>query len=211
MTGATPRGRSLDTSYVIEASAGTGKTTQLVQRIVDVIAAGADVERIAAVTFTVAAAGEMKLRIGEKLEQAGHAHAVRRLERAFVGTIHAFCANMLRQRPVEAGVDPGFEELAEPERVFANVFHPWLQERLSDASPVLHRTFARLAWRDERPGGKPPVQALQDCAWELMQWRDYPAPWTRHEFQRDTEVDTLLAAADDVLAFRERCDRKDDD
>ena len=159
MTGATPSGRSLDTSYVIEASAGTGKTTQLVQRIVDVIAAGADVERIAAVTFTVAAAGEMKLRIGEKLEQAGHAHAVRRLERAFVGTIHAFCANMLRQRPVEAGVDPGFEELAEPERVFANVFHPWLQERLSESSPVLHRTFAAACvaggearWKATSPG-----------------------------------------------------------
>jgi ATP-dependent helicase/nuclease subunit A len=68
-----------------------------VQRIVDAIASGADVDRIAAVTFTVAAAGEMKLRIGQKLEAAGETAAVRRLERAFIGTIHAFCANMLRQ------------------------------------------------------------------------------------------------------------------
>jgi ATP-dependent exoDNAse (exonuclease V) beta subunit len=172
-----------------------------------VIAAGAEIERIAAVTFTVAAAGQMKLRIGQKLEQAGHAGVVRRLERAFVGTIHAFCANMLRQRPVEAGVDPAFEELAEPERVFSRVFESWLRERLSAGSPVLRRSFARLAWRDERRG-KSPVQSLQDCAWELTQWRDHPAPWTRREFNRDAEIDSLVKAADAVIALRDRSDRK---
>lgn len=187
--------RPLETSVVIEASAGTGKTTQLVDRIVEVIAAGADVERIAAVTFTVAAAGEMKLRIGQKLEQAGQIAAVRRLERAFVGTIHAFCSNMLRQRPVEAGVDPGFEELAEPERVFARVFDRWLQEQLAAGSPVLRRCFARLAWRDERRG-KTPVQSLRDSAWNLVEWRDYPGVWSRRNFDRNAELDSLLHAAE---------------
>ena len=59
----------LDQSWVVEASAGTGKTTALVNRIVEVIAAGTPVEKIVAVTFTHAAAGNMKLRVRHELEQ----------------------------------------------------------------------------------------------------------------------------------------------
>jgi len=59
----------LDQSWVVEASAGTGKTTALVNRMVEVIAAGTPVEAIVAVTFTHAAAGNMKLRVRHELEQ----------------------------------------------------------------------------------------------------------------------------------------------
>src|SRR5271166_2976947 len=88
----------LDRSWVVEASAGTGKTTALVGRIVEVIADGTPVESIAAVTFTHAAAGNMKLRVRQELEarRAGEADdvargrlalAARTLDRAFIGTI----------------------------------------------------------------------------------------------------------------------------
>ena len=63
------RRSDLDRSWVVEASAGTGKTTALVDRIVEVIAAGTPVETIVAVTFTHAAAGNMKLRVRHELEQ----------------------------------------------------------------------------------------------------------------------------------------------
>src|SRR4051794_33817076 len=59
----------LDRSWVVEASAGTGKTTALVHRIVEVIAGGTAVDKIVAVTFTHAAAGNMKLRVRHELEQ----------------------------------------------------------------------------------------------------------------------------------------------
>ena len=59
----------LDRSWVVEASAGTGKTTALVDRMVEVIAAGTPVETIVAVTFTHAAAGNMKLRVRHELER----------------------------------------------------------------------------------------------------------------------------------------------
>ena len=59
----------LDRSWVVEASAGTGKTTALVNRIVEAIAAGTAVDKIVAVTFTHAAAGNMKLRVRHELEQ----------------------------------------------------------------------------------------------------------------------------------------------
>src|SRR5437899_6651305 len=87
----------LDQSWVVEASAGTGKTTALVNRIVEVIAAGTPVETIVAGTFTLAAAGNMRLRVRHELEQrrAGEldpavqdrlAEAARSLDRAFIGT-----------------------------------------------------------------------------------------------------------------------------
>jgi ATP-dependent exoDNAse (exonuclease V) beta subunit len=60
----------LDRSWVVEASAGTGKTTALVDRIVEVIAAGTPVETIVAVTFTHAAAGNMKLRVRQARPRA---------------------------------------------------------------------------------------------------------------------------------------------
>src|SRR6478672_9855608 len=138
----------LDQSWVVEASAGTGKTTALVNRIVEVIADGTPVDRIVAVTFTHAAAGNMKLRVRHELERR-RAHepdpdvrsrlgdAARSLDRAFIGTIHAFCAQLLRRRPVEARVDPVFQELAQPDalRVFGRVFRRWFEQRLASPSP----------------------------------------------------------------------------
>jgi ATP-dependent helicase/nuclease subunit A len=178
----------LDLSWVVEASAGTGKTTALVNRIVETIAAGTPVETIVAVTFTHAAAGNMKLRVRHELEQRGASllaapgqadasvsqmrdrlsKAARSLDRAFIGTIHAFCAQLLHRRPVEAGVDPVFQELAQPEalRVFGRVFQRWIERRLASPSPALVRALARLSWREERDGLEP-LDALRQAAWLL--------------------------------------------
>src|SRR5689334_12577578 len=187
----------LDQSWVVEASAGTGKTTALVERIAQVIAAGTAVDRIVAVTFTHAAAGNMKLRVRHELEQRRAreldpairerlAEAARTLDRAFIGTIHAFCAQLLRRRPVEAGVDPVFQELAQPDamRVFAGVFRRWLERRLASPSPAIARALGRLAWRAGR-GSAGPIESLRDAAWSLAEWRDFDAPWERRDFDRD--------------------------
>src|SRR5690606_8348173 len=61
--------RPLPVSCILDASAGTGKTTQLVRRIVSTMTSGVRPENIVAVTFTNAAAGEMKLRVRQKLEE----------------------------------------------------------------------------------------------------------------------------------------------
>lgn len=95
----------LDTTLLVEAAAGTGKTTALVDRILALVAAPkCAAENLAAVTFTRKAAGELRERLRQKLPGA---------ERCFIGTIHSFCARLLRERPVEAGVPPDFEELDE--------------------------------------------------------------------------------------------------
>ncbi|TMB09698.1 MAG: hypothetical protein E6J71_27720, partial [Deltaproteobacteria bacterium] len=95
---------------------------QLVRRMVSVLAAGRGrLDGMVAVTFTDSAAGELKLRLRAAIEaarqdpasgDAGRARltdALPQLEEARIGTIHSFCVDLLRERPVEAGVDPLFE------------------------------------------------------------------------------------------------------
>ena len=111
----------LDTTLVIEAAAGTGKTTALVSRIVAVIASGrATLDRIVAVTFTEKAAGEFKLRLREEIER-GRTNAQATPQRRAL--LRSRCPNWKRrgsarfirfaptccsERPVEAGIDPRF-------------------------------------------------------------------------------------------------------
>src|SRR5438552_3939113 len=100
---------ALDETLVVEAAAGTGKTTELVNRILLVLATGrARVDEIVAVTFTEKAAGELKLRLRQRLDEERRAtrdsaaaarleDAVQNLEEAHVSTIHGFCADLLRE------------------------------------------------------------------------------------------------------------------
>ena len=200
---------ALDTTLIVEAAAGTGKTTALVGRIVRIIAEGkAEVGGIVAVTFTEKAAGELKLRLREKLDSArvatGHDdkararldRALTQLEEAHVGTIHAFCADLLRERPVEAGVDPLFEVLTEPAsaRLFDEAFGRWLQEILAEPPEGVRRALRRSAFGGEDG----PVDRLRKAAWDLAQWRDFTAPWTRNPFDRDHEIDDLVALLHEV-------------
>ncbi len=97
---------------VLEASAGTGKTRVLVDRYVRLIRLGIAPRHILAVTFTRKAAAEMRERVLEQL-RSEVSHAV--LADIQVATIDAFCFGLLREFPLEAGVDPGFEIADETE------------------------------------------------------------------------------------------------
>lgn len=117
----------LDTTFLVEAGAGSGKTTSLVERMVALLRSGrTGIDTLAAVTFTRKAAAQLRGRFQVSLERARLAEedaaararldaALTGLERSFIGTIHSFCARLLRERPVEAGVDPDFRELEEHE------------------------------------------------------------------------------------------------
>ena len=144
--------RSRGETLVLEAGAGTGKTTLLVDRIESLILDGdALVTEVAAVTFTENAAATLKLRLRERLERArarpdlpedARARAtvaIDTLERAQVSTIHALCAAILQERPLECGVVPGFRtaDEAQAEALFAEAWDEWLSERLDASDPVL--------------------------------------------------------------------------
>lgn len=150
--------RDHTTSFVLEAGAGTGKTTLLIDRIECLILSGhASLEEIAAVTFTEIAATTLKLRLRERLERARveagipaaererAARALDVIERAQVSTIHALCGAILQERPLECGVPPGFRmaDEAETDRLFAEAWSEWLDMRLVHGDPVLAEALDR--------------------------------------------------------------------
>src|SRR5215813_2941826 len=93
----------------VDAGPGSGKTTVLVEYFRRLVEAGVDPLRILAITFTEKAAGNMR----KKLAGAFHEDPVIRakLERAWVSTVHGFCARLLRENAVFAGIDPEFAVL----------------------------------------------------------------------------------------------------
>jgi ATP-dependent helicase/nuclease subunit A len=111
-------------NVVLEASAGTGKTSVLVARYVNLLKAGVDPANILAITFTRKAAAEMRERIVKELRDAAARSEFDRarwidlrdrLADIAITTIDAFCLSLLREFPLEADVDPGFDMADETE------------------------------------------------------------------------------------------------
>ncbi|MBI5248830.1 MAG: UvrD-helicase domain-containing protein [Desulfomonile tiedjei] len=114
----------LDKSMLVEAAAGTGKTTSMIQRMTALLETGrCPISKLAAVTFTRKSAAELRSRFQIELESRcrnapeRNKHSLEeassQVDRCFIGTIHSFCARLLRERPVEAKVDLSFEEIDE--------------------------------------------------------------------------------------------------
>jgi len=149
----------LDVNILVEAGAGSGKTTSLVDRLMAYVERGDPVDGLAAVTFTRKAAGELRERFQLALEArirecrattgSGDAaaaavgetceRALAGLDGAFLGTIHSFCARLLRERPIAAGLDPSFEEVTEAawERLWVDFWRRWVEERLIADDPMI--------------------------------------------------------------------------
>jgi len=96
--------RQLDACIV--AGPGSGKTTVLVEYFRRLVAEGVDPLRILAITFTEKAAGNMRKKLAAAFEDKNELRA--HLERAWVSTVHGFCARLLHENAVFAGVDPEF-------------------------------------------------------------------------------------------------------
>jgi ATP-dependent helicase/nuclease subunit A len=164
----------LQTTFLVEAGAGSGKTTCLVTRMVALVTSGtARVEQIAAVTFTRKAAAELRERFQEALEQAARGtggeadrarEALQHLGETALGTIHAFCARLLRERPIEAGLDPAFQEVeeADAERLLGRAWQDYLEQARATGDPA-GAALARL--------GIAPA-ALQDLFTTMSRFRD---------------------------------------
>jgi ATP-dependent helicase/nuclease subunit A len=117
----------LDKTMAVSAGAGSGKTRVLVRRFSSLLVGNlAELEEIAAITFTNKAAAEMKQRIREQLQEITKTvgegaererleTVVRRIEGAQISTIHSFCANVLQSYPLEAGIDAEISLLEETE------------------------------------------------------------------------------------------------
>ena len=166
----------LDHSYLLQAGAGTGKTTVLLDRVKEVLKTEIPLERIAVITFTEKAAGELKLRLRRNMEEmiaaadpdsGWGAHLKRSLEsldRATISTIHAFAASLLRERPVEANVDPrfGVTDQLGGAMLMEETWQRWIEGQLSGSAPALSRAL-RLGVT---------VEQIRLLAQEIVEQRD---------------------------------------
>ena len=96
----------------VSAGAGTGKTTVIVERFCKAVCErGLDVDSLLVITYTERAAGELRGRIRKRLHELGRHDLERRLDGAWISTIHGFCHRLLKAHPFAAGIDPRFRVL----------------------------------------------------------------------------------------------------
>ncbi|NQT35262.1 UvrD-helicase domain-containing protein [bacterium] len=115
--------RKIKGSMVVEAGAGTGKTSLLIERIVSLLSEFS-ITDLVAITFTEKAAGELRDRLRQALEAKVISkkndkpdpkilNALDNIDRAAISTIHSFASSLIRERPFEVGLEPDFQHFDE--------------------------------------------------------------------------------------------------
>jgi ATP-dependent helicase/nuclease subunit A len=135
---------SLAGELCISAGAGSGKTRVLAERFVAAVrpdsqVAGwdpAEVGEVLTVTFTDRAAGEIAERVRRVLIEHGLVEKARRVDEAWISTIHGLCTRLLRTHALEAGLDPHFTVIppAEAGALREEVFEALLRDRIADGT-----------------------------------------------------------------------------
>ena len=140
----------------VVAGPGSGKTRVLVERFWWLIREqGISPQRILAITFTEKAATEIRQRLAK--EFAGQAEIREQVERAYVSTVHGFCARLLRENPIAAGLDPAFVVLDGPQGAaeLEDAAHQAL-DRLYRARPGELRELMEAIYVSTRSEGRLP-------------------------------------------------------
>ncbi|MEE9277368.1 MAG: UvrD-helicase domain-containing protein [Dehalococcoidia bacterium] len=186
--------RDLDTSIFLQAGAGTGKTSVLVGRLIEVVRTGrAELRETVAITFTEKAAGELRDRVRRELyhalqsadaaEAARLRRAIAQVDSAHIETIHAFASSLLRERPLDAGLDPNFTVLdaVSEQLAFDQDWQDWLwSEEEGSARPRIERCL-RLGLRlDQLRGLAHTIAEFRDLA-PRQQAQPVPPPQGEYE------------------------------
>ncbi len=209
--------QDLDANLLVEAGAGSGKTTSLVARMAALVESGrARAKDIAAVTFTRKAASQLAQKFQAELEKraasldAGDSVKVRledaisSLDEVFLGTIHSFCARLLRERPLEVGLDPNFRQMADGEMA-ADRDRYWTEH----LELLAHKGDPRLAQLDDTGLDPGQIRGAHEAILENpdVDFSKPPAqPPDRQTIQRlRRELDALLDQGRELLPeFRPR-------
>lgn len=173
-------------TLLVSAAAGSGKTAVLVERIIKKITDETnptDIDRLFVVTFTNAAAAEMKERIGKRLtqlvaESPEDRHLQRQLlalPRAAISTVDGFCANLLRENAYRLDISPQFK-IAE-EQQLSLLRSEALQEALDECYRLRDPNFLNLAASMSNGKNDRALMASVDRIFTFIQSHPYPDQW----------------------------------
>lgn len=219
---------ALDRTLLVEAGAGSGKTSVLAGRAAFLLASGRRPQEIAAITFTELAAGELRERVCAFVAELARGHvrpdlacafpdgpspeqrralqaAMAEIDELVCTTIHGFCQRLLTPYPVEAGMDPGAAvmDAGAGDTLFTEVLETWLHDRLSveqHSGDLLLALFANNA--DETDA------LLREVA---AQMRRHPAANVPHVDQREDAVVELRNAVQTFRSFLRRAPCQEDE
>lgn len=187
---------NFETTFFVEAGAGTGKTRELVARIVGMVAAGVlTMDGLVAITFTEAAAAELRDRVRQGLaeraadssvsNEESHrcAAAAAQMDLSSLQTIHAFAATLLRKFPLEAGLPPGFDiwDDIQQEQHFLDRFRAWLYDEVpvadgSGRREAVRRVLALGMTSDRLSDLAAALRERRDCLDTSMRWSSGSQP-----------------------------------
>jgi len=201
-----------DVSLFVEAGAGTGKTSALVARVVALVTTGrVELRHLAAITFTEAAAAELRDRVRAELEtvagdprdpaeRARSETALEQLDEAALTTLHGFAHRLLSEHPFEVGLPPGFRVLEEIEASveFEQRWAALVDELFDDTD--LEATLTTWVAAGLR------IVELRPIAFELCTYHDRLPPPTPPPAVPAPRAGDLLAALERLAQLRrERC------
>ncbi len=210
-----------DVSLFVEAGAGTGKTTALVDRVVGLVASGhVDLWHLAAITFTEAAAAELRDRVRAALERvaAGDddrlggeparrrcARALDQLDDAALTTLHGFAQRLLSEHPFEVGLPPGFRILDDVEAsvAFDQRWAAFVDGLFDDSA--LETTLMTWLAADLS------VERLRRVALVFCEYHDRLTPPAPPDPLPPLRIGALIQAIDGLLELRARACGADDD
>ena len=190
-------------ALLVSAAAGSGKTRVLVERLLDRVSRGADIDRFLVITYTKAAAAELRGRIAQELnvrlaQQPNDRHLRRQttlLYQAQISTVHAFCAQLLRENAAMLDLEPDFRLCDEGEGAVLQdqVLSRVLEQRYEDLQP--QDEFARLV--DTMSAGRDDRKLMQIALDVFGRIQSHPDPhaWLAEQAKKHTKSGfTMLLA-----------------
>ncbi len=194
-------------NILVSASAGSGKTFVMANRIVEKIKNGIDIESLFISTFTKKAAAELRMRLEKDLKKASYTSqdsgekqriklALQKLPHADIGTMDSFTQKLLRENFNRVDIDPNFRILADQtesdllkQEVFDELIEQYLSEHpeIKETAKIDKKTFEKLVKNFSRDRNIKGFQSVVYTVYRFASATENPENWLNNEFLKGFE------------------------
>lgn len=194
-------------NILVSASAGSGKTFVMANRIVEKIKNGIDIESLFISTFTKKAAAELRMRLEKDLKKASYTSqdsgekqriklALQKLPHADIGTMDSFTQKLLRENFNRVDIDPNFRILADQtesdllkQEVFDELIEQYLSEypEIKETAKIDKKTFEKLVKNFSRDRNIKGFQSVVYTVYRFASATENPENWLNNEFLKGFE------------------------